>query len=614
MASDPVPQAATLIRAGQLAEARRILLLELKENPANESAWLWLVQTLPDDAKRIAALEQCLRFNPQSQKARNGLNLLRARGSADSSSPRPAEAPSTTEDLPPVPRYVAVQSPDPVPAPVQETAPPPFVPFSPPVQPAPPEEKNKSAGFDLLGSFRDQPADALPEADSDLGIEDIAEIQKPVEPFVGGSSEMFSDLNTGEIPPSVSPQAASAAPLLESNPELEKLRSSSRTRGQFQRVVGGILRVLMIILVGAVVMVAGWFLWGRYGGGVSEWVVAQVISPTPTPQPTPIPGSILPSQTPTPTLTPTPTRTPTPLPPTVTPTPTRIPHPAVDLGMIVFASDLGTIGKLNLFQSPPFGEPAKQITALGNGSVLYPDWSRDGKRLVFVYGRVIGERSDLYVANADGSNPVAITQGEAGYNHPSWSPDGKRIAFSSIKDGNPEIYIMNSDGSNIARLTKSPAADLFPAWSPDGSRIAFVSDRNKSFEIYTLPAPAPGKAGAPTDPAGLVRLTFDNSNARLPAWSADGKSIVYSTDRDGDREIYSMHADGTNQQRLTFSHGVDDEPVWSPDGAWIVFSSERVSTNVPVLFMMRADGSGVYRFDKSDASERSPAWSGLPQK
>jgi Tol biopolymer transport system component len=64
--------------------------------------------------------------------------------------------------------------------------------------------------------------------------------------------------------------------------------------------------------------------------------------------------------------------------------------------------------------------------------------------------------------------------------YPAWSPDGTRIAFMGGPDGPTEydIWVMNADGSNPVQLTDSPGPDWWPAWSPDGTRIAFASVRD----------------------------------------------------------------------------------------------------------------------------------------
>ena len=61
-----------------------------------------------------------------------------------------------------------------------------------------------------------------------------------------------------------------------------------------------------------------------------------------------------------------------------------------------------------------------------------------------------------------------------------------KIAFISDRDGNFEIYVMDADGSNPTNLTNNPGRDSFPAWSPDGSKIAFGSDRDGNMEIYVM--------------------------------------------------------------------------------------------------------------------------------
>ena len=89
---------------------------------------------------------------------------------------------------------------------------------------------------------------------------------------------------------------------------------------------------------------------------------------------------------------------------------------------------------------------------------------------------------------------------------------GEMIAFTSEREGNAEIYIMNADGSNPQRLTNDPAYDAWPVWSPDGSHIAFTSTRNGEADIYVMDA----------DGSNLRRLTYDDAIDIWPDWSPDG--------------------------------------------------------------------------------------------
>jgi hypothetical protein len=124
---------------------------------------------------------------------------------------------------------------------------------------------------------------------------------------------------------------------------------------------------------------------------------------------------------------------------------------------------------------------------------LLAAWSPDGTRLVFSSNR--DGNYEIYVMDADGSNVRRLTDNPAEDHAPAWSPappgggtGGSQIAFYSNRDGNEEIYVMDADGSNPRNLTNHKAADWFPRWSPDGSQITFSSKRDGDLEIYAMNA------------------------------------------------------------------------------------------------------------------------------
>jgi TolB protein len=129
------------------------------------------------------------------------------------------------------------------------------------------------------------------------------------------------------------------------------------------------------------------------------------------------------------------------------------------------------------------GSDVRQITRFRTVST-YPSYSPDGKRITF--RRVTDEpafrwdltasarNSEVFVMNADGSDPVNISKSAAYDGWPAWSPDGKRIVFSSNRAGPANIgqlYAVDPDGSNLEKLTDGPGAFVQPSWSPDGRRI-----------------------------------------------------------------------------------------------------------------------------------------------
>lgn len=210
-------------------------------------------------------------------------------------------------------------------------------------------------------------------------------------------------------------------------------------------------------------------------------------------------------------------------------------------------------------------------------------------------------------------------------NNPDWSPDGVHIAFGTragglAEIGLREIYIMNNDGSGQTNLTNNPAWDVAPAWSPDGTRIAFLSNRtasnltSPSYEIYVMGIDGSGQTRLTNNRvqnragvAGVKVMVIDNHIRDLaPAWSPDGALIAFTSERDGNQEIYVIRADGSDQKRLTTTAADEASPSWSPDGTQIAFTTRRDGNDE--IYVMNADGSGQVNVTNNLANDQSPAW------
>ena len=118
----------------------------------------------------------------------------------------------------------------------------------------------------------------------------------------------------------------------------------------------------------------------------------------------------------------------------------------------------------------------------------------------------------------------------------SVSPDGQKIAFHSNTSGSFEIYVAQADGTNPVQLTFTRFhTSSFPDWSPDGRRIAFNSSPGGKADIYTVDVEG---GGEPT------RLTSHSSQDIRPQWSHDGRWIYFSSSRNGTHQIWKMSPEG----------------------------------------------------------------------
>jgi hypothetical protein len=164
-----------------------------------------------------------------------------------------------------------------------------------------------------------------------------------------------------------------------------------------------------------------------------------------------------------------------------------------------------------------------------------------------------------------------------------------------------QVSVMDADGLEPPTALTSGAPNGHPAWSPDGSRIVFTSLRDGDREIYVMNADGTGQTNLTNSPG---------SDDNFAAWSPDGSTIAFFSERDGNPEIYVMAADGSNPLRLTRSPADDVDPSWSPDGREIVFTSGSGADTD--LYVMQADGSGIRRLTDNDALDLMPEWSTVP--
>lgn len=264
---------------------------------------------------------------------------------------------------------------------------------------------------------------------------------------------------------------------------------------------------------------------------------------------------------------------------------TAQPDAADRRGKLVFAA--GNQGREELFVAT-IGRPGARRLTRNRVADTDPAWSPDGTRVAFARGGRIA------LANADGSGLRLLTTGERDSN-PSWSPRGARIAFVRSAGESSSIRWLEVRSGREGRFSWSGEGQRDPAWSRRGP-LAYAGTTEDGTSDLFFVAPTAGSANQ------VVALGDDIQ----PAWSPNGRSVAFSSNRSGTFDIYVMRTDGNDVRQITAGAADETSPVWSPDGTRIAF------VDGGHLTVVRADGSGATRLAAGAAPRTALDWRIVP--
>jgi Tol biopolymer transport system component len=228
------------------------------------------------------------------------------------------------------------------------------------------------------------------------------------------------------------------------------------------------------------------------------------------------------------------------------------------------------------------------------------DWSPDAGSILALR---IGDKANelTLISTADGSERLLrFTSGLYSLQRARFSPDGRFVAFSMVREGSPphgDVFLMTADGRNEVVVAGHPAEDRLLAWTPDGRSLVFLSDRSGTWDIWTVHITGGKQQGEPE----LLKKDFGRPSSVL-GFAPDG-SLYYRTATPLGRLYYGAVDLETGKVLeppapvTTRYTGPPEQPTWSPDGSNLLYKSGPGTTGpVNNILTIRSAATGEERF------------------
>jgi Tol biopolymer transport system component len=213
-------------------------------------------------------------------------------------------------------------------------------------------------------------------------------------------------------------------------------------------------------------------------------------------------------------------------------------------------------------------------------------WPNDPQKLGFT--ALIDGNSQPFRMARDGRNKVDLTKNSTGFAYGfSSSRDGSRISYHE----NYQVYLAAADGSNRVHVQTGQSFNFAPAWSPDGRWVLFLSGEHYNCHPCIVRADGTGlkKLADRGGYRGVIEFLdvpdFHGGSSDTPVWSVDGQSVFYTAKVGQNVELFRVTIAGQSEQLTQSSEGTQHyHPKPSPDGNWLVYGSKR--NGVRNLFLM----------------------------
>ena len=365
---------------------------------------------------------------------------------------------------------------------------------------------------------------------------------------------------------------------------------------------------------------------GAGGGGVWYFVFRETPAPTQTSPPpvvavventdeptatvTPPP----PSDTPQPPAATTQAVSATPSPTsTEGATPTATARFLVDENQVAFVSDRADGETLQIWTMRVGQTTTNEIIALDleqltfdAGSKYEPAWSPDGSKILYSAPGSSGDNLQIWVLEVESGAQTQLTDLNGNNFNPAWSPDGKQVAFANFGRFIDvfAVYLMDADGRNLSRLSLD-FQETDPIWTPDGQWLLYVIHARDHQYFFWRSSQTDYATPEPFDPTSFYGRMGEVDE---PAITADGSFMAYTRLEGNSRQIWIVEfkSRGGSTTLLTSGYNQEYHASWSPDGQWIVFTSERDGN--PEIYVMTFVGILQTNLTNHPAIDMQPDW------
>ena len=226
----------------------------------------------------------------------------------------------------------------------------------------------------------------------------------------------------------------------------------------------------------------------------------------------------------------------------------------------------------------------------------------------------------LWRQRPDEEEARQLTDGP-GYDYqPDWSPDGRRVVYASYHDDAIELRLLDLASGESVPLVANGAVNIEPRWSPDGGRIAFTSSLHQGlWHVFVVPVGPHGATGEPTRltperDSGLPRYYYHRKDQYFsPAWSPDGRELILMSNRGriwGSGGFWRVEARPNGRGREIHYEETTwkARPDWSRDGRRVVYSSY-LGRQWNQLWLMTSEGGDPLQLTYGEFDATAPRWS-----